>query len=73
MQKGRPPFFPGPTKFGSAPWGNIMLILSLFEHREHFLSSYQNYQTSPQIVHFKGIVSPDWKGLHMFSLDRFEV
>jgi hypothetical protein len=22
---------------------------------------------------FKGIVSPDWKGLHMFSLDRFEV
>jgi hypothetical protein len=21
----------------------------------------------------KGIVSPDWKGLHMFSLDRFEV
>jgi hypothetical protein len=19
----------------------------------------------------KGIVSPDWKGLHMFSLDRF--
>jgi hypothetical protein len=22
---------------------------------------------------FKGIVSPDWKGLHMFSLDRFDV
>jgi hypothetical protein len=22
---------------------------------------------------FKGIVSPDWKGLHKFSLDRFEV
>jgi hypothetical protein len=22
---------------------------------------------------FKGIVSPDWKGLHMFSMDRFEV
>jgi hypothetical protein len=21
----------------------------------------------------KGIVSPDWKGLQMFSLDRFEV
>jgi hypothetical protein len=24
-------------------------------------------------VAIKGIVSPDWKGLHMFSLDRFEV
>jgi hypothetical protein len=22
---------------------------------------------------FKGIVSPDWKGLQMISLDRFEV
>jgi hypothetical protein len=22
---------------------------------------------------FKGIVSPDWKGLQMVSLDRFEV
>jgi hypothetical protein len=22
---------------------------------------------------FKGIVSPDWKGLRMVSLDRFEV
>jgi hypothetical protein len=25
------------------------------------------------ITHFKGIVSPDWKGLQMVSLDRFEV
>jgi hypothetical protein len=24
-------------------------------------------------IPFKGIVSPDWKGLQMFSLDRFEV
>jgi hypothetical protein len=24
-------------------------------------------------VMFKGIVSPDWKGLQMISLDRFEV
>jgi hypothetical protein len=23
--------------------------------------------------HVKGIVSPDWKGLQMVSLDRFEV
>jgi hypothetical protein len=23
--------------------------------------------------YFKGIVSPDWKGLQMVSLDRFEV
>jgi hypothetical protein len=27
----------------------------------------------PPIVYFKGIVSPDWKGLQMVSLDRFEV
>jgi hypothetical protein len=26
-----------------------------------------------QIHIVKGIVSPDWKDLHMFSLDRFEV
>jgi hypothetical protein len=25
------------------------------------------------IALFKGIVSPDWKGLQMISLDRFEV
>jgi hypothetical protein len=24
-------------------------------------------------LYFKGIVSPDWKGLQMVSLDRFEV
>jgi hypothetical protein len=35
----------------------------------------KNFQY-PQIVdkkNFKGIVSPDWKGLQMVSLDRFEV
>jgi hypothetical protein len=26
-----------------------------------------------EIILFKGIVSPDWKGLQMVSLDRFEV
>jgi hypothetical protein len=26
-----------------------------------------------QYTAFKGIVSPDWKGLQMVSLDRFEV
>jgi hypothetical protein len=25
------------------------------------------------LPYIKGMVSPDWKGLHMFSLDRFEV
>jgi hypothetical protein len=27
----------------------------------------------PTIIALKGIVSPDWKGLQMVSLDRFEV
>jgi hypothetical protein len=35
----------------------------------------ENFKTRSQyeMPLFKGIVSPDWKGLHMFSLDRFEV
>jgi hypothetical protein len=33
----------------------------------------QDYYGALTYVMLKGIVSPDWKGLQMVSLDRFEV
>jgi hypothetical protein len=37
------------------------------------VDKYQGYFSGCVEMLFKGIVSPDWKGLHMFALDRFEV
>jgi hypothetical protein len=34
--------------------------------------THSKYSTDKGII-IKGIVSPDWKGLQMVSLDRFEV
>jgi hypothetical protein len=36
-------------------------------------TTYTKNFNSPDRDPFKGIVSPDWKGLQMVSLDRFEV
>jgi hypothetical protein len=36
-------------------------------------TKYPKYQLFVKRPTFKGIVSRDWNGLHMFSLDRFEV
>jgi hypothetical protein len=36
-------------------------------------SRYKIYWQQGDTTHIKGIVSPDWKGLQMVSLDRFEV
>jgi hypothetical protein len=51
---------------------NNGFALDLKEKRKKKIRSHP--EVTPQSLNiFKGIVSPDWKGLQMISLDRFEV
>jgi hypothetical protein len=47
--------------------------MSQNKNKKNFSKEGCSYHINRTYKRFKGIVSPDWKGLQMVSLDRFEV
>jgi hypothetical protein len=47
--------------------------IELIREFESIFKTALAHESGDRGVPFKGIVSPDWKGLHMFSFYRFEV
>jgi hypothetical protein len=60
----------------ASPLSVLLRLFSPFSllSQRHFYSSGDKFLKALTCNEFiKGIVSPDWKGLQMVSLDRFEV
>jgi hypothetical protein len=65
-------FMPIPT-YSKKIYTLFHLLCTISIRISYFSLKIDSFKETVYRKSFKGIVSPDWKGLQMFSLDRFEV